>query len=134
VYDRIISMISAGNREAATALIARMLGTGECITWDEGQRVDPEESGSLMSCWAKVGDTGPCYWTENEHIAKSTPMTRTAPLGRGRPLGHHARLDQGRGRFQNPGHWGFPSLGRDHAKSRLRVISIFREIDSENRL
>jgi hypothetical protein len=70
VYDRIISMISAGNREAATALIARMLGTGECIIWDEGQRVRPEESGSLMSCWAKVGNTGPYYWTENEHIAK----------------------------------------------------------------
>jgi hypothetical protein len=70
VYDRIISMISAGNREAATALIARMLGRGECIIWDEGQRVTPQESGSLMSCWAKVSDTGPCYWTGNEHIAK----------------------------------------------------------------
>jgi hypothetical protein len=70
VYDRIISMISADNREAATALIARMLGTGGCIIWDEGQRVRPEESGSLMSCWANAGDTGPCYWTENQHIAK----------------------------------------------------------------
>ena len=39
VYDRIISMIYADNRDAATALIARMLGTGECIIWDEGQRV-----------------------------------------------------------------------------------------------
>ena len=28
VYDRIVGMISADNREAATALIARMLGTG----------------------------------------------------------------------------------------------------------
>jgi hypothetical protein len=36
-----------------------------CIIWDEGQRVRPEESGSLMSCWANAGDTGPCYWTEN---------------------------------------------------------------------
>jgi hypothetical protein len=70
VYDRIVSMISADNRDAATALIARMLGTDECIIWDEGQRVRAEESGSLMSCWAKVGDTGPCYWTENQHIAK----------------------------------------------------------------
>ena len=54
VYDRIISMISAGNREAATALIARMLGTGECIIWDEAQRVRPEESGSLM-VWEALG-------------------------------------------------------------------------------
>ena len=70
VYDRIISMIAADNRDAATALIARMLGKDECIIWDEGQRVRAEESGSLMSCWAKAGDTGPCYWTENQHIAK----------------------------------------------------------------
>jgi hypothetical protein len=82
VYDRIISMISAGNREAATALIARMLGTGECIIWDEAQRVRPEESGSLM-VWEALGkarnwqDTGAwlVHWHRFiDHIASGKTL------------------------------------------------------------
>ena len=42
----------------------------------------PEESGSLMSCWANAGDTGPCYWTENQHIAKRSLPRAVQPTAR----------------------------------------------------
>jgi hypothetical protein len=64
-----------GNRVKMREFIAGLAGLNRtwcrrCIIWDEGQRVRPEESGSLMSCWANAGDTGPCYWTENSTSLK----------------------------------------------------------------
>lgn len=67
-HERIGRMIGARDQAAANALIAEYFRSGQCGTFDAGEKVRVEQGGFFHSCVARLGSTKPCVWVETRHV------------------------------------------------------------------
>lgn len=78
VLQRIVN--SSHDFNAFRALVLPRLATTECIVWDVGTQIRKEQIEPpvgrddvrriVFKCYARVGDAGPCYWTNVDATAK----------------------------------------------------------------